>query len=213
MKKTLGLILIALLAVGLVGGYTLAYFSDTERSDENTWTAGTLNLVCVIDGTAVNTDVIITERADGLNDKVQFGTEDPIVPGSSGTITWTLTNTGNVAGTLTMAATTTFGEGAAAMEPELTADPTKLKGLGDMLTVWVTRYDGTDTTDILGVEETYVAMSGLEAALTDAVGQPLAGGASLVYVLHWEVPTTVGNEIQGDTAQLDITFTLDQTIV
>jgi len=207
MKKTLGLILIALLTVGLVGGYTLAYFSDTETSNDNTWTAGTLNLVNVISGTAVDTDVIVTEQADGLNDKVQFGTVDPIVPGSSGTITWTLTNTGNVAGTLTLVADTTFTEGPAAMEPELTAENGTPVGLDTSIMVWVTR----GGTDILGTTGTYVAMSGLEAALTDAVGQPLAGGASLVYVLNWEVPTTVGNEIQGDTAELDITFTLTQT--
>jgi len=30
----------------------------------------------------------------------------------------------------------------------------------------------------------------------------------MVYILNWQVPTSVGNEIQGDTAQLDITFTL-----
>jgi hypothetical protein len=32
----------------------------------------------------------------------------------------------------------------------------------------------------------------------------------MVYVLHWQVPTTVGNEIQGDSASLNITFTLNQ---
>jgi predicted ribosomally synthesized peptide with SipW-like signal peptide len=203
MKKTLGLILVALLAVGLVGGYTLAYFSDTETSEDNTWTAGTLNLVNVISGTPEAASTVVTEQDDGLNDKVVFSS---VVPGSSGTITWTLSNTGNVAGTLTMVAATTFTEGGDPEEPELTADPTNLIGLGQSLMVWVTR----GGTDILGTTGTYVAMSGLAAALS-AESQSMAGGASLVYVLHWEVPTTVGNEIQGDTAELDITFTLTQS--
>ncbi|MFA5761408.1 MAG: TasA family protein, partial [Dehalococcoidales bacterium] len=122
MKKILGLAISALLLIGLVGGGTWAYFSDTETSNDNTWTAGTLNLVNVIDGTAVGTDVVVTEQADGLNDKVVFGGVTPIVPGNSGTIKWTLTNEGNTAGFLTLAATATFAEGAAALEPETTAE-------------------------------------------------------------------------------------------
>ena len=114
---------------------------------------------------------------------------------------------------IVLVAATTFTEGPAAMEPELTAEDGTPVGLDENIMVWVTRYDGTTTTDILGATDGYVAMSGLAAALNLEVDEPLGGGDSLVYVLHWEVPTTVGNEIQGDTAELDITFTLDQTIV
>jgi hypothetical protein len=39
----------------------------------------------------------------------------------------------------------------------------------------------------------------------------LVTATPLVYVLNWQVPISVGNEIQGDTANLDITFTLNQT--
>ncbi len=210
MKKILGLTIAALLIMGIVGGGTYAYFSDTETSNDNTWTAGTLNLVNVISGTAVNTDVIVTEQADGLNDKVQFGTVTPIVPGSSGTITWTLTNEGNVDGTLTLVAVTTFTEGATANEAELTADPDNSQGLDDEIMVWVTSFDGTTTTDILGATGAYVAMSGLAAALNSEIDVAMDAAQIIVYVLHWEVPTTVGSEIQGDTAELDITFTLNQ---
>jgi hypothetical protein len=102
------------------------------------------------------------------------------------------------------------------MEPELTADPTNLVGLGQKLMVWVTRYDGTTTTDILGTTLAYEAMNVPVDNLVDvleAESQSLVLGTPLVYVLHWEVPgDEVGNEIQGDTAELDITFTLDQTI-
>jgi len=39
----------------------------------------------------------------------------------------------------------------------------------------------------------------------------MTAGGSLVYVLHWQVPAaSVGNEIQGDTANLDISFHLEQ---
>ena len=204
-----GLAIAVLLLTGVVARGTYALFSDTESSTGNTFTTGTLDLVSVISGTATACSVAVTEQGDGLNDKVEFGSTDPIEPGSSGTVTWTLTNAGTVGGTLTMAAVTTFDEGGTPSEPEQAAETALggVRGLGDMLEVWVTR-NGTD--DILGTSSTYVAMNGLAAAL-NAESQSLINGTPLVYVLHWQVPTSVGNEIQGDSAELDITFTLTQS--
>ena len=44
MKKILGLSIAVLLVTGLVVGGTLAYFSDTETSTGNLFTAGTIDL-------------------------------------------------------------------------------------------------------------------------------------------------------------------------
>ena len=44
MKKILGLTVAALLVMGLVGGGTWAYFTDTETSTGNTFAVGTLDL-------------------------------------------------------------------------------------------------------------------------------------------------------------------------
>ena len=44
MKKILGLTVAALLVIGLVGGGTWAYFSDTEESTGNVFSSGTLDL-------------------------------------------------------------------------------------------------------------------------------------------------------------------------
>jgi len=79
-------------------------------------------------------------------------------------------------------------------------------GLGQDLMVWVTR----GGTDILGTTGTYVAMSGLQTALNNQVDKTITIGTPMVYVLNWQVPTTAGNEIQGDSANLNITFTLNQ---
>ena len=44
MKKILGLTVAAILVIGLVGGGTWAYFSDTEETNGNIFSAGTLDL-------------------------------------------------------------------------------------------------------------------------------------------------------------------------
>jgi len=207
MKKIIGLSIAALLIIAIVGVGTFAYFSDTAASTGNTWTAGTLVLGEVTTGSAVNNSYVVTPGG-GINGSVQFGLTGPVVPGSSGTITWTLNNTGNVPGTLTLVAATTFGQGGAPNAPEAAAETALggVKGLDTGITIWVTR----DGTDILGSTGTYVAMSGLQAALNLELNKTITIGTPMVYVLHWQVPTTVGNEIQGDTAQLDINFTLSQ---
>jgi predicted ribosomally synthesized peptide with SipW-like signal peptide len=213
MKKIIGLSIAALLIIGIVGVGTFAYFSDTAASTGNTWTAGTLVLSEVTTGSAANNSYVVTPGG-GINGSVQFGLTDPVKPGSSGTITWTLKNNGNLPGTLTMPAgaspltNISFNENPPENAPEHAADSTDAIGLGQKLMVWVTRFDGTTTTDVIGTTGTYVAMSGLAALSSES--NIMAAGGSLVYVLNWQVPTTVGNEIQGDSANLDISFHLEQ---
>ena len=209
MKKKIGLTIAALLIIGIVGVGTFAYFSDTAASTGNTWTAGTLVLSEITAGSATHNSFVVTPGG-GINGSVQFGLTDPVVPQSSGTITWTLNNTGNVAGTLTMVVATTFGQGGAPNAPETAAETALggVKGLDTGITIWVTR----NGTPILGTSGTPVPMSDV-AILTTGLNierQSLVTAAPLVYVLNWQVPISVGNEIQGDTANLNITFTLNQ---
>ena len=207
MKKIIGLSIAALLIIGIVAVGTFAYFSDTATSTGNTWTAGTLVLSEATTGSAINNSYVVTPGG-GINGSVQFGVTDPVKPGSSGTITWTLNNTGNVPGTLTLVAINSFTENPAPDASQL-ATWTALGshvGLGQDLMVWVTR----DGIDILGSTGAYVAMSGLQAALNLEVNNTITIGTPVVYVLNWQVPTTAGNEIQGDSANLNITFTLNQ---
>ena len=212
MKKIIGLSIAALLIIGIVGVGTFAYFSDTATSTDNTWTAGTLVLSEATTGSAINNSYVVTPGG-GINGSVQFGLTDPVKPGSSGIITWTLNNTGNVPGKLTLVSATTFNDTAtnapktAALAALAISDPVGTPwDLNTKMMVWVTR----DGTDILGSTGTYVAMSGLQTALNLEISKTITIGTPMVYVLHWQVPTSAGNEIQGDTAQLDITFTLNQ---
>jgi len=215
MKKILGLSIAAVIIIAMVLTSTAAFFNNTERSTGDLITAGTLNLVDTITGSATNASVATTDGADSINDTVNFGATDPIRPGSSGVVTWTLNNTGNLPGTLTIVSTATFSEGAAPNEPELAADADSSQGLDDELLVWVTLNNGTTTSAVLGTEASPVALSGLAAALSLQSVQmgrvTVDTNATLIYVLHWNVPAeTVGNEIQGDSATLNVAFTLTQ---
>jgi len=228
MKKTLGLILIALLAVGLVGGYTLAYFSDTETSDGNTWKAGTLNLVSVVSGTAVNTSIDITPGGDGVNGYVEFGLTDPVKPGSSGTITWTLNNVGTVDGDITLSdivvtnaenydEDTDEAEKTPAVGGDTdTSDETGGGELGANLDVVLFVDDGsgggTADNGIQDGTEATIYTGKLDAiAASYAPTLPLAGLGTTYISMTWSVDSGVGNTIMGDSATLDMTFVLTQT--
>ena len=86
MKKIIGLILASLLIVGIVGSGTWAFLSDSEASQNNTLTAGILDLQ--------------VGAADPCTESISLGTQ--IVPGDSGNAAdWTTTNLGSISGTAT----------------------------------------------------------------------------------------------------------------
>jgi len=193
--------MLALLIGGLYG-----YFDDTETSTGNVFTAGTLNLVSVIDGDEILGNVTVNEQGDGLNDNVTFGR---VAPGDSGSITWTLTNDGTVDGDLTLVSTVAFGENGS-NEPEAAVAGNNGGANGDLDEYMTCRLscDGTYLTD--GGGNSFVPFSDLEAALDSQVNVALDAGVTTVYLLEWQIAVTVGNIIQSDTAQIDITFTLNQ---
>jgi predicted ribosomally synthesized peptide with SipW-like signal peptide len=203
------LIAVMVLMLALLIGGLYGYFDDTEESTGNTFTAGTLNLVVVTDGSAT-CNFTATPGGDGLNGFVVF---ENIAPGDYGYIEWTLTNEGNVDGVLTMTAAV-GGHENLENEPELNnlAGIHNVGGDGDL--------DDAMTVELFlnGVSIYSGNLDGLEAFLSgppaydeDMVGD--LGATSLVYTLEWEVDgPTVGNEIQSDDATLDMTFTLDQDL-
>jgi predicted ribosomally synthesized peptide with SipW-like signal peptide len=208
------LIVLAVLMLSLLIGGLYGVFQDTETSNENTFTVGTLNLVSVIDGSGYST---LNERADGLNDNITF---DMVAPGDNGSVTWALTNDGNLDGNLTMASVVTFAENVA-NEPEIAAGA---GGLNQYMGVRLMR----DGSYILGITG-YVPFSGLETVL-DAQNQTLAASGTITYVLEWQIQSDIetagddgvfdtndanevdvdDNKIQSDSANIDITFTLTQ---
>lgn len=201
-KIRLGALLsVSVLMLALLIGGLYGTFSDEETSIGNTFSAGSLNLVSVIAGSAnVGDAPTVNENEDGINDNVTFGT---VQPGDNGTITWTLTNDGNIDGTLEFTATATGSENGQT-EPEALVDdtPTGSGELFDQLTCyctitgWAPEYSGN--------------LTGLPAFLNGYSGT-LANGTPVVVTLSWEAASgTFTNAVQTDTAQLDISFYLEQ---
>jgi spore coat-associated protein N len=201
MKKIVGLIITALLIIGIVGGGTYAYFSDTESSTGNTLTAGTLDLNINGGNVAINTFDV-----------------GNVAPGDSGSANCTLANVGSIPGELdvTIAAiNNTAGAGGTQYEGgsgELganaemalyfdvdesggaTAGDSGLKSDG-------TLYDPSVALDydiINNYVETWDAADNITAGISDS------------FVIDWQVPDLTGNDIQGDSVSFDITFTLEQ---
>jgi hypothetical protein len=198
---TVSVLMLALLIGGLYGT-----FDDTETSIGNTFTAGSLNLVSVIGGAPgvagdnfTMNEGLGVDNADGINDNVTFG---EVYPGATGYITWTLSNTGSIDGTLTMPATSSGRENGQ-NEPEALVDASAGDPgeLVDQLSCVVT---------IDGAASASMAFANVGAYLTAYSGS-LAAGDSIVVRLDW---TAAGagfdNTVQTDTAQLDISFYLAQ---
>lgn len=194
------LVAISVLMLALLIGGLYGTFSDQETSIGNVFTAGTLNLVSVINGSGFTDNVVVNEQADGINDNVTFG---QVMPGDNGTITWTLTNDGTVDGNLALVSTVTGSENGL-NEPELASGDTLGDGTGELDTlILCTLYiDGADQTG-------EISLAAMEAFLNDTVA--LDAGQTVVYRLDWRIDNVAtGNELQSDTAQIDINFTLTQ---
>jgi predicted ribosomally synthesized peptide with SipW-like signal peptide len=210
------------LVLAVISGGTWAYFSDSEASTGNTFTVGTLNLVPSTSGTGPVGKYTATAGGDGINGNVVFAR---LAVGDSGSISWTLTNNGNMDGTLSIASTTSFAENGS-NEPEAAVVGNNNGNNGDLDEFMGVRLK-RGATYILGDATNYVPFSGL-AALLNAESQVLAASGTLTYVLEFEMATDVkgtgadgkfgtaddvqvdDNIVQSDSATVDITFTLTQ---
>jgi len=162
-----------------------------------------------------------------------------VKPGDTGSITWTLTNSGDLAGKLTIASTFTFSENTA-WEPETStltpASPlNNASGADGDLDEYVgvslsQKIGAAAATYLLGSATQFEPSSALEAALDLVVDEAMAAGETIIYVLSWEIAADVetagddglfgtddtneddvdDNILQSDTVEMDILFTLTQ---
>jgi len=203
MKNKKILLVLALVAVfGFIGWQvTSALFTDTETTDNSTFTAGTLDM-----------------NVDG-NNGVQF---DNIVVsniGVDGTVsggkTWTINNSGSVPGELSFKVLNVNNYDNGCNEPEAKVDTTcGTPGLGEGEL-------GNAISTTVKVGNTQVVSSTLATAnqaqyatqwdASDTVVIP--AGGSVTVTMDWATdPTAYGNEIQSDSLDFDIQFDLTQVL-
>jgi predicted ribosomally synthesized peptide with SipW-like signal peptide len=221
MKKILVLIFTALLIFGLVSGGTWAFFSDTESGTDNSIIAGTLDLR--------------VGAADPCTESIDLGYQ--IHPGISGNAAdWTVTNLGNISGSLKVAIGSITNNENTRTEPEEAAGDTTIgeaEGeLGDFvgIAVWLdsNQSGAWDSGDMyLKSDSTvvnWVSGSSLPAAAYDDInnyagidweladGMPvLSGSADLDFVVEYSFPNDANdNRTQSDSCVFDITFILEQ---
>jgi len=211
MKKMLVIALAVVLALGMIGG-AFAAFSDTETSSGNTFTAGTLDLdINVLSSTCSDAGKItINEQANGLNDSVVFSN---LVPGDSGKLIWTFTNTGSINGQLDVQYQGVLDYDGLNTEPEMVVEGSGITAttpgeLNDSMNL-STRYL------LNGVQQPYTwsgKMSICTPTWTHADSFPKPIPAHGVYVMEWtwSIPADVGNNIQGDTFTINLKMFLNQ---
>ncbi|GAA1868559.1 hypothetical protein GCM10009836_56320 [Pseudonocardia ailaonensis] len=188
----------AVIAAAAIGAGTYAAFTDTESGPGGTQTAGTLDLE--IGGTGFQT--LFT----GTN----------IAPGYTKDFTFTVKNSGSIAGNLTNSLTLAGADGTCT-EPERTAEGGACKAGGDL----------QDQMTVVVVSSPASTVATTPVIMTDFVKSPLPGNninlaanTTGTYVLRFALPndatttaeTNSNNKVQGDTVTLSSTFNLVQQV-
>lgn len=196
MKRKIAMLLVGVAVISLLmGGTAYAYFSNTESSENNNFTAGTLNLV-----------------VNGVDpwDSTTFNVNN-VEPDQSGVATMTVQNTGNVGGTLSFNIEDLIETGGTYPEPEQETAGANNADLGKTIRIslWI---DANNNGRLDGAEVEMYNNTLFAAASAGPwnIGA-LNGGATNYVSMLWMVPASAGNEIMGDTCQFTLEFVLTQS--
>ncbi len=200
------------IAIVLAGAGTMAYFSDTETSSGNNFTAGQLDLMIDFDG-YYNMYPLDGEPNAGswmykdLVEGDKFFDFDDIKPGDWGEGTISIHVYDNPA-LLWITADNIMDNENGMNEPENEVDDTPEEGelsQNILFTIWVD-CDGSNTLD-----EGEVVLCEGEPLATAEVGPVYIENCTDYYLgVMWEVPWDTGNIIQSDSVTFDITFYAEQ---
>ena len=201
--------LLSLLVIGVVavtaGAGTWAAFSDEENSVSNSFTAGTLDLI--LSGGEQNGDSVINT----------FTTPNNWAPGqSNGPTTLTITNAGTIDASTVKLTVDTENSGGVLTEPEEVAEgETADEAISDDITIIQLDYPTSGTsilTDVelaCGDEDGILTLTEL-GTLTDYDLGSLTGTDSADLVMTVLLDSDVGNEHQGDSTSITMTFLAEQ---
>jgi len=206
MKKIILSLSIIAAAAAIAVGATTAYFSDTETSTGNTFTAGTLNLK--------------VSDADPLVDT--FAITD-VKPGDSNSPAkdWLLKNDGSIAGSLDVTFSNLLDQDNSCVEPEIGDEPGCVAqglgaGTGELdSNLTITAYIDEDNNNAYGGGDTLI-YNGLASGIVGeklsnyAMAANYGSGNDKAVRIEWSVAGGVNNEIQSDSAGFDIGFELLQ---
>ena len=214
MKKILGLTVAALLVMGLVGGGTWAYFSDPEVTGNNILTAGTLDL----------------DLGPGDGDEeypviVDFSTAN-IAPGQSdnGSVELNYPSTNIADGELDILFSSWTHVGLASGGNDEYGDDSGDLGANVQLAVYIDVDGSTDYTDgtDIGLEsgtpgvytsgdlQWFTLASYAGDNFTDVYSAASVNGTADNFTIEWRIDPSIGNTIQGDSANCTVTFLLQQ---
>jgi predicted ribosomally synthesized peptide with SipW-like signal peptide len=197
MKKWLPILGSLAVIAALVSIGAFAWFSDTETSNNNTFTAGSLDLV--LDGN------------NGTN--VVKWTVGPINPGNQPKGTFHLVNGGTITGYLDIENIVVTSQENTIIEPEANAgDTTDPEGeLEDVLNLRL--FHDVDCNGWIGTGETVFfngKVSTIAANYDQNIAIPAGGNTCITGIYDWW-STPDDNKAMTDSFELDFTFELGQT--
>ncbi len=207
MKKIFVLLLTIALVVVMVGAAFTAAFSDVEQSNNNTLTAGTLNLT--IDG------------KDGQDAEADNVVVESLKPGDADTAKcWAVRNDGSIAGALWFEVTDLVNQENGLLEMEAVAGDTsenegelgsQLRGTWKFRTSDESEWVKWDPRYINDMPGTTFGKVGFSEADLGVLGQ----GEAVEICLDYEFVNTEGSEnnmAQGDGVQFNVVFHLEQEL-
>ena len=211
MKRFLFSMLAIFLVIGLASAGAFAWFSDTETSTGNTFTAGTL-------------DLKVSDTSEGYKDGVSATwTMSNMQPGVTtvGPYSVNLQNSGNLAGNHVEIS---FSHSINDL-PDVESDTKKNSTPGEMarwIEITLMTYNGTNFvtapyTDANGntffdLDDLTWPVYAAEGGLLDNKPAPAPNnGGTITFTMTLKFNAGATNDIQGDTLTTTVTFTLNQS--
>lgn len=195
----------------LAGAGSLAYFSDTEISKNNTLQAGRFDLLVGVNSEASYTDRVISWPEQSIEpDNLIFNWND-VKPGDYGEATISLHIDNNDAW-LEMKIGNYLNEEMGMNEPEELADETPFDGdLAQNLHLKIWEDMGGEPGNNEYDDGEKVFFEDTADTLPERIVLGNIPGCESYYIgFSWMVPFDVGNEIQTDMVQFDVIFSAEQ---